>query len=372
MSDSIEIYKRSLNEVSLGTMNREVSDPDSILVLPVAKVAALVANPVGGGIDSVAQLVGLCGGRVVGQHSLLRLRLCADDARYETICGSGLFLAEGFRNTFLGVKLIAQPADSSSDGIVIGCGLSQQAIKVYRGLRFLDFQMPRLLLLCRSRAVVEKLPLPRLLQRFVILSADLCLHIQRVLLSALAHWRSRGFHIEQIDVIPDDIAGIMAGDRHRFRFERPREWFQWQLDRRFSDHPSARNRFWIIRDQTGTAVGFFAGKLRFHASASQRDFRNVVLGSVTEWQTCNSNRLSHASLILFCTLALAREGADAVEICSDDHAVISQMQHLGMIRLGELNFVLSAKQNSPLRKHAGFDQQSNWRLRPADGDNGLS
>jgi hypothetical protein len=335
MSDSIEIYKRTLNEVSLGTINREASDPDSILGLPPAKVAALVANPAGGGVDSVAQLVALYGGRVVGQHSLLQLRLCADDARYETICGSALFLAEGFRNNFLGVKLIVQPADSASDGIVIGCGLSQKAVRVYRGLRFLDFQLPRLLLLCRSRAMVEKLPLPRLLQRFIILSADLCLHIQRVLLSALACWLRRGFQIEQVDVIPDDIAAIMATDRHRFRFERPREWFQWQLDHRFSDHPSARNRFWIIRDQTGTAVGFFAGKLRFHASASQRDFRNVVLGSVTEWQTCNSNRLSHASLVLFCSLALAREEADAVEICSDDHALLSQMRHLGMI--GQVN-----------------------------------
>jgi hypothetical protein len=114
---------------------------------------------------------------------------------------------------------------------------------------------------------------------------------------------------------------------------------------------------WIIRDQTGTAVGFFAGKLRFLASASQRDFRNVVLGSVTEWQTCNSNRLSHASLVLFCSLALAREEADAVEICSDDHALLSQMRHLGMIRSGELNFVLSSKRNSPLRKHAGVPSQ---------------
>jgi hypothetical protein len=113
-------------------------------------------------------------------------------------------------------------------------------------------------------------------------------------------------------------------------------------------------------------------KIRFHETASQQGYRNLLLGSLMEWQSSDQKKLSHATLALLAIMEMRKERVDAVEICTDENAMIRSLRKFMLLCVGELSFVIRATESSPMRKHAGWDSQNNWRLRPSEGDNGLS
>jgi hypothetical protein len=71
-------------------------------------------------------------------------------------------------------------------------------------------------------------------------------------------------------------------------------------------------------------------------------------------------------------MQMKRDGVDAVEICTDDEKMGRSLKRALLQRVGDLSFVIRASESSPLRRHTGWEQQTNWRLRPIEGDNGVS
>jgi len=128
----------------------------------------------------------------------------------------------------------------------------------------------------------------------------------------------------------------------------------------------------IVKDRQLGVVGFFMYKVRFHETASHHGYKNLTLGSLMEWQSVDTRKITPATLALMAVMEMKCDGVDAVEVCTDDEDMGRSLKRALFQRVGDLSFVIRATENSPLRKHAGWDQQANWRLRSIEGDNGLS
>lgn len=367
-----ELHIRTLSDLEQDIREIGMDDVFGLCKLSVAKKAALKTNP---NIESESvpvQMLGLVENKVVGQETVFPVHVKADDKLYTAMAGSGLFVHELYRKSMLGISLITKREELSADGIALGCGLSQLALPAHLMFDYRCFPLRRLIWGFKSRAVIEKKFGRSLLTWFLRKAADVMLAAGTFCLSAIVFFRTCGLTIEEMDHVDETIEKLINNDERPFACEHSVDWLNWQLKYSFSDDARSRQKLFAVREPTGQLLGFFMVKIRFHKTASQRGYKNLLLGSLLDWQSADQKRLSHATLALLAVLEMRKCGVDAVEICTDEKETLRCLTRLFFHHVGELSFVMRATESSPLRKHEGWDRQENWRLRPSDGDNGLS
>lgn len=361
----------------LSTLNRPAAhlglvDQYGLCEFTAPRIRALETNPEKTSFEVPVQVLGLVDKKVVGQEIVFPLRIHAHDAVCLAFAGSGLFVHDEHRKTMLGIDLVEARETLSGDGIALGCGLSKMALPLHLMLDYVCFPMSRFMWLFRSRSVVE--------QRFGVSFASKCLF--RLIDGGLCVWtwvlksmvalRTRGLSLHELECATKDVVTLIQRDAHPFSCVRTVEWLNWQLKGGFSGDPRGRQKLFIVKDRKQCVVGFFMYKVRFHETASHHGYKNLTLGSLMEWQSVEPRKITPATLALMAVVEMKRDGVDVVEVCTDDEDMGRSLKRMFFQRIGELSFVIRAAENSPLRKHAGWDQQANWRLRPIEGDNGLS
>ncbi|MDD2598649.1 MAG: hypothetical protein PHO37_05445 [Kiritimatiellae bacterium] len=365
-------YIRSLSQMNSASTTYEADDVFGLCDLSYAKRDALNSNPNKTDGDSPVQILGIADQKIVGQQTLFAVNVKANARIYIAYAGSGLFVHEDFRKSMLGVDLITRPVELSSDGIALGCGISQMALPVHLMFDYLCFSMPRLMWVFKSRSIVEKKIGRSFLSPILIGFADILLSVLATGFRVIGFFKTRGLAVEEVYNADESIANLLKGGGEQFSCEHTAAWLNWQLEHSFSEDERSSQKMFVIKDSSGSLLGFFMFKVRFHETASQRGYKNILLGSLMEWQSADQQKLSHSTLALLATLAMKKCGVDAVEICTNENATIKFLRRLFFPQIGELSFVIRATDSSPLRKHAGWDQPKNWRLRPSYGDNGLS
>jgi len=366
------IYIRKLSEIDHDVSGLGFDDTFGLCKLSDSIKKALLANPFKKNIEVPSQVLGLVENKVVGQEVVFPVRVKAGDKYYEAIAGSGLFVHEKYRKSQLGMKLITKREELSGDGIAIGCGLSQQALPVHLMFDYVCFPMQRLMWVFKSRAIVERMLGKTLFSWGLIGFVDGMLVIATLALRAIVCLRTRGLTITRADHADGTIAALICKDARTFACDHSTAWMNWQLKHSFSSDERCQQRLYTIKDASGQLHGFFTFKIRFHEVASQRGYRNLLLGSLMEWQSSDPRKLSHATLAQAALLEMRACGVDAVEICTDEEKTLRSMKRFFFPKVGELNFVMRVTEGSPLRGYEGWARPANWRLRPSDGDNGLS
>ena len=309
---------------------------------------------------------------MVGQETVFPVQVKAKDKVHTAIAGSGLYVHENYRKSMLGVSLITKLEELSADGIALGCGLSRLALPSLLMFDYLCFPLPRLMWVFKSRAIIEKkLGMPALIL-LVSRLVDVPLWLWTMVFKTIVIMRTRGLVVEQADHASKEVANLIDLDSHSFSCERSAAWLDWQLQCSFTNDSRAKQKLFMIKDKERHNLGFFMYKIRFHETASHRGYKNLLLGSLMEWQSSDQRKLSHATIALMSILEMRKDGVDAVEICTDDQDMFGFLKKLSLLYVGELSFVIRATEASPLRQNDGWDVQNNWRLRPAEGDNGLS
>jgi hypothetical protein len=192
----------------------------------------------------------------------------------------------------------------------------------------------------KSRAVVEKKLGKSVLSSAICAIADILLSSACAGFKALAFLRTRGMTIENCESVSEDIEKLVNSDNKPFSCEHSAAWINWQLKHRFSSDAHSAQHLHVVRTLSGELLGFFMYKIRFHAMASHRGFKDLLLGSLMEWQSADQGRLSHATLALLATLAMRKRGVDAVEICSDENGLLRFLKRLMFFHVGELSFVI--------------------------------
>ena len=367
-----DLYIRPLSALGCDMGEKSLDDIFGLCKLSDTMQNALMANPERGGESTPVQVLGLVDNKVVGQETVFPVRVRAKGKVYAAMAGSGLYVHEEYRKSMLGVSLITKREELSEDGIALGCGLSQLALPAHLMFDYLCFSLPRLMWVFKSRAVIEKKMGMSALSQIVSGCVDGLLGLMAMAFKTIVLLRTRGLTVEQAAQADNEVASLINRDAHPFACEHSAAWLNWQLNARFAEDHRSSQKLFAVKDKDQRLLGFFMYKIRFHATASHRGYKNLLLGSLTEWQSTDQHVLSHGTLAIMAALEMRRDGVDAVEICTEEKEMFRFLRRMQFLHVGDLSFVLRATEASPLRQSEGWDKQENWRLRPCEGDNGLS
>jgi hypothetical protein len=343
-------------------------DPHQLARPSPEKRRTLLGNPCLRADDPV-QIIGLLANRVVGKMEVLVGEISVLGRVERIFYGSSLWVEEAARQTGIGLMILLKiQALHHTVGV---CGISQMIYPIYQKLRWTDFQIPRLVFVRRSRAVVESMLCSRLLARPASWAIDACLSGLRSWLGIELRRRLKNVRVEVAAEFPADWDAFVARKPSEVGPVRSAAWINWLLQNRFQDAPGLQRRLLLVRSDSGEPLGYLLMKSRFYDTVTQRQLRNITLASAQDWQVFDTRRLSTSTLMLLAVKSMADVGADALEVAMPDPDVAAELSRAGFRRVGVLNFMLRTGAMSPVREQA-FHELARWVIRPADGDNFFS
>lgn len=342
-------------------------------IIPETIFKSLSINPFRQNKDVVMVKVGIVDGRVGGSEYVFPLLARCDGGEVSAGGGSSTSVEQWARKSGLGVELSAMFEDCR-DGdfdVGFGVGMSQRAVKIHRLLGCCVFEYPRLVMLLKSRAVVE-MKINNWLAKPIVKILDGCIWAYSQLVSFLGVVKTAG--IKVVNVNADDkaqlstLAQMTEVDGARFSEIHDARWFKWVLNNSFSKEGPAKAYLMFKKD---LPIGFFMVKERFHEQASHRGFKNVRLGSVIEWGClpgCETKLLWRIVLWVM----KHRKKLDAVEFPAYEQFVQKFLRRLGWQHVGDANFCYRIRPGSSFKEPKEMDNPANWRLRAGMGDCALN
>jgi len=352
-----------MSDVQTPTFYQQWFDPAGLAPMSREKLAALSSNPMRRGDDEPVQLLGLLGDEVIGRLDLIAGALVVDDHTLPLSWASAFTVLPEMRHTLIGLKLVREIQRLNL--VVAACGISKMAYPIYKRFGWIDFVMPRYILLRHSRPVIERSLHPRAaLTAARVIDTLLAMYTKCVLRG------TNGLIELRLDTsVTPELARTIRCSRNTF-MPRSAETLNWRLRSSFRTDQRNRN-FLLTLTSHGEIVGYALLKLRYHAVASARGFRDVMLGSVQEWLIFNSRLLCYRTLITMACRELIRHNVDAVEVCAatDEEAFV--LRRMGMKRVGEQHLMWYPSPGTRIAS-TEYRQQSNWMIRSGEGDDFFS
>jgi hypothetical protein len=178
--------------------------------------------------------------------------------------------------------------------------------------------------------------------------------------------RTGGMRVRRVDAMPTELDPLLARHDEPVQCHRSSRWINWVLDNSFSDDPRNRRGLFLVESR-GAVAGYFMIKLRFFETATHRQFRNLLLGSIQDWMI-SDDALSLPQLVRYAVRELGSMGADAVELNLPPQQCGRWLRIMGFMDVGPVHLLYRPAPRSALAKpeHASW---SHWWCRPGDGDN---
>ncbi|HSI33043.1 MAG: hypothetical protein ACAI43_02750 [Phycisphaerae bacterium] len=344
-------------------------DPEKIATFTAEKRLAILSNPLSRSDDDPVQIVGTVDGRAAGRMDLFAGEVSTGGQAVPVLWTSLLHVPVEHRSSLLGVLLILKM--QALCPTVAACAVSQQALPVYEKLKWIDFRMPRYVLMRRSRAVVERYVGRGPIGMAARVVADAALLGWRGMLRLRTAIRTRGLRVEHAERAPAELDAAIAtsaGAAQPVTITRSADWINWLLTSAIGSFPRDRQGLFLVRDRAGALVGYFLLKAHVYPTATHRNFKNLFLGSLKDWQSFRPSALSFHDIVRLAVRELGRWNVDAVEVCVTDPADGHRLRRFGFLPAGDLHLLYRAAPKSPLADPA-LAGQAKWNIRPADGDN---
>lgn len=325
--------------------------------------------------QSVVQILAIDRGTIIGRENLLPGRLVLDPRTsgapnieaIVTSYGSGMYVADAARGRGIGSAL-ARHREQIHE-VRLSCGVSHMLAPIYRKLGWQEFEMERHLMLRDARPVVERYVGNGAIGWLGTVAGNAALHVPQSLLRRRIARLGARLRAERVDEFPAECVGHLAEPRAAASTERSVATIHWMLRNRFPNDRHAAQSLSIVRDaKSDRPLGYFLTKVRFHATASHRNFRNVLLGSLQDWMSFPGADISVEDFALLAIEELSARNVSAIEICVPPTEKGERLRPLGFRSLGSQLFFHSAAKGSPLA-HPRFADPAAWWIRPADGDN---
>lgn len=270
-----------------------------------------------------------------------------------------------YRHTLIAIRLIESVRDFAP--AVCASGIAQQALPLYRMLGWEEQRMHRNLMLIKSGSVVSRYLKSGLHSWILAGWLDVLLAIQRVMLQTALRHRARSLTCEEIDVVPDawnNLLHSLPGNH----MHRSVSWLQWMKTHAFlpQGERCGQNLYGIF-DANRKVLGYFLTKRRFFKMATQRQLRDLFLGSLEDWHFFDPQRLSQKTLFLFAIRKLCSQKVHAIEICQGDRKLSRWLKRWGLPLVGEHNVFFQLSEE--IKNKTGSVK---WESRPGDGDHILS
>lgn len=350
-----------------GESNTNGNDGNCPPLAEATVMATLRANPFFENERLPIRIEARLSDRGVGSILTFPAQLVADNVTYPCNAGSSLYVDPACRGYGIGTLLAAERLNAARTKISLAAGLSHMSRPLFEKSGCHVFLTQRLVLLKNARPFVAKYLRPRIVAAAAGGIVNAALQLQRLFMKAYIHCFLHDLHIMRVEQALPEIERIIARTSPRFREDHPTAWFDWHLHHSFAASPQNGQLLYVVK-RDSEVIGFFMTKTRLRREFTHKKFKNVVLGSVIEWGAMSG--LSERDV---CLLAIASFGkADLIELCTDHIPTVRMLRRFLMHKAGDGNFAVYAGEGSPLREHPGYDRQSNWRIRPASSDNGLS
>lgn len=364
-----QIHRRTFANLSVEGLDG-LRDEYSILNFSPRMAEAFRADPFARPED-VVQVVGSVDGVAAGSVFSLPLEVGIGKEIHRTAAGCEMTVVEKFRNTQFGLKLPVSRLGATPEKFMVGCSQSQMMIKVSEFIGSTIFYSPRLVMLFKSRSVME-MKLHGLLGKLVQWFVDCGLWFYWRLAKACARSALKGYEMVHVTIADEECIRAVADI---IRVETPlcgevhdERWIKWHLSNSFSENGPL---LLTVLHKDGKPVAFYMTKRRFYEQASHRGFKNVWLGSVVEWGALPE----HANVLnpmLMMAAASFGNTCDAVELVATETRVEKHFRKWGWRHVGDSNYVFKVADGSALLGNEEMRKRENWRLRPAMGDNGMS
>jgi len=338
------------------------NDPNGITASAESRRGILLSNPSLRDDDPV-QLVGLQGNRVIGSSCVISGRMVVESQEHPFLWCSNLFVDPAARRTMIALKIVKALQELSPTVAV--CGTSHAAYALYKAFGWIDFAMPRYILLRRSRPVLERRIGEGMLSRCLRIPVDSGL---RMFNHRLLRPRSRlEWNVSR--AVPQELAERLDGrpdEKPNTFLKRGAETVQWQLNGGIPGTPGDCN-FLVTIYAAGTLAGYAAAKVKFFPVASAQGYRNLRLGSLYDWCILDREKLSFRDLVACASRELVERGADAVELCATDTQEEAILRSMWLPRMGENHLMWRTEKGGTL-DHERYRNRERWHIRPGDDD----
>ena len=282
-------------------------------------------------------------------------RLKAGEEFVSAESGSTLEVYEEFRKNAFGIDILQFPITSGKFHFLIYAGISEQALKIYKKMRFSIFEFPRSMQLRNARPLLES----RGLNGVFSLSASIIINSLTKCwykLSNLFNPSYNEYKVVKCHIIPEWVDDIVLNDGHKYMEVHDRNWLQWNLDHNFYNEKYDKQSFYSVYFQE-KPIAFFMTKERFRSLAGGV-LKNVVIGSIMEWGVAGSSQMTETDLYKMATKTFSKS-VDIIEFATTDKRVIKQMKFNGFIPYSYAHIAIK----DLTRKYKDAQDMNLWRLR---------
>lgn len=348
-----------------------LKDTYGVLALTAEKRKAFANRPYREQWNVFCQKVFSSDGIAFGGEIQFPLLVDMPDGRKIVLSGSTSFVAKDYRKTEVGGHFHDYTESVSPGFWTCGAGMSQMMVRLHKYWKTPLFLMPRLIMLFKSRSVVE-MKLKGFAAKIVSLLIDCLASLWYGLIALVCRIRIKSYAFEKITVdqedVLSDVATLIAADTHKYCEVHDVPWLKWMMTESFDS--AGPMELTVVR-KNGRLVAFYMTKKRFHEQASTRGFKNVWLASIMEWGAVPEEEKNLKWFVLRAALSF-RKTMDAFELVTVDQTLLSFFKKIGARQVGEGNYTISPPRGTKPPYFEEMKNPSNWRLRLAMGDAGLN
>ena len=325
---------------------------------------AFLNKPTGYDPEEICQYIALDGNKIVGTLFFFRNRFLADGVEHGCQAGSTLYVHPDYRPKGIGACALMKFIDLHPEKNTISNGISNMAQPIYKALGFSFFETPRFILLRKSRSVVSTvLRTESAFIKPICWLIDISLNVFNYLASIGNRIKFQQYSIEKVYSCPHEVEDIVLNDNHRFKELHDKKWFDWSLKYDYNDDKRKKKDLYIVKDPKGDIVAFFMNKIKFFEQASHRGFKNVLLGTVSEWGIKKEISISEFDIQFLATRYMPKE-VDGCEVTCDNVGTSNSFKRHLFRRVGNVTMAVNMNQEID----PAYTDAKNWRIRIAGND----
>ncbi len=322
-----------------------------------ARRKAFLSNPTGSEDSDPFMFLAYDGDVPVGRNMFFKTRFKAGDIILTVHTGSAFMVEESYRKEGVGGYIFWDSRDLKMfPGMA--AGVSDDAIVLFRKLKNIIFEFPRMMQLRDMKPLLGKKGLRGYPLALIGGVGNLTLRCYYGLLRLVYH-SPKGYSIRQLEKVPAWVNEITMNDGHKYGEVHDQPWLQWCLNNKFtSDSRDGQSFYGVYQDEK--PVGFFMTKVRYRDEL--KGMHNVVLGSIVEWGVAKGCPLREIDL---CWMALETFPQDVtiIQTASNDKETIQGLKHSGFIHQGDHRITFKETIKAKDRKLLDAEDESLWRLR---------
>lgn len=365
MNEDFFLHYRTLSDLK-NNVKLQYDDPFDALRSNISIEQVIINNPFIEDEQEIVQVLGIVGNEIGGMVYNYPLKIKVNNTVYRASTGSYLVVYKPYRKIdSLGIEL-TENGYLQKSALFIAGGVSKDGIKVHKFFGSKEFILPRYLLLYKSRSVLmAKLKLKGVLLTLSCFFVDLILSLRKIVLKIYSRIILFNFSIEEVSDIPNEIEDIISNNPYKFQELHNNKWFEWALKNKFGDDTHFKKHFFVVKNNSNCIIAFFMTSEKHYDAI--KEFKNLYVGSVIEWETGDSKILPEKMLLLLAMMSFSKR-IDVVECASTNKFSMKFFKKIGMLHVGQRNMIVRTIPKKVSEAFEGYDKIDNWRIRPAVGD----